>query len=499
MRTKKTIQNIIASLLAQVVTIISGFIIPRLIISTYGSSVNGLLASITQMLGFIVLIEGGICGVVRASLYKPLSLNDSMKISKIIKSSSVFFKNIAYFSLLYTAILIIVFPTIVGEQFGKSFLTTLILITSLSTVSQYFISISYQLLLQADQKLYIASYFNIAQSILTLISVVILVKLDSSFTVLRLFSAIIVIGIAIIKSKFVRQKYKIIKNCQYDKTLLKQKWDGLGHHIAYFVNDSTDIVLLTLFTNVKEVSVYSIYYMIVGSIRTLTTTFSSGIEAAFGNMIAKEENELLKNRFNIFEIVTLGIITIMFTMTSILIMKFIPIYLYNINDANYYRPMFAYLLISAGASYCIRLPYHSLVIAAGHFKETRNGAFAEVIINLILSLLLVTQFGLIGVAIGTFVATTFRTLQYVYYLSSNIIYRDVMTFFKRIAVSLFSCVIIILLARVIPLQSITNYYQWIIYAIIIGGISLITTAIISTIFYLKEIKELILILKQILF
>ena len=63
------------------------------------------------------------------------------------------------------------------------------------------------------------------------------------------------------------------------------------------MHENTDITVLTLFTNVKEVSVYSVYYMVVSSIKKLTVTFSTGLEAAFGNMIAKNEKRALDKNF----------------------------------------------------------------------------------------------------------------------------------------------------------------------------------------------------------
>ena len=41
MRSKKALKNIITSLLQQIVTIICGLIVPRAIIGSFGSNVNG--------------------------------------------------------------------------------------------------------------------------------------------------------------------------------------------------------------------------------------------------------------------------------------------------------------------------------------------------------------------------------------------------------------------------------------------------------------------------
>lgn len=75
---KLIIVNIICSLLLQVVTIVSGFILPKIIISSLGSETNGLVASINQFLNYVVLLEGGVSGVITASLYQPLSTNGKL-------------------------------------------------------------------------------------------------------------------------------------------------------------------------------------------------------------------------------------------------------------------------------------------------------------------------------------------------------------------------------------------------------------------------------------
>ena len=69
MRSKKALINIISSIILQIVTIISGFIIPKLIISTYGSNINGLLTSITQFLSFIIMLEAGFGPVIKSILF----------------------------------------------------------------------------------------------------------------------------------------------------------------------------------------------------------------------------------------------------------------------------------------------------------------------------------------------------------------------------------------------------------------------------------------------
>lgn len=88
---KTTRINMIFSIVLQIVTIISGFIIPRQILLAFGSEVNGLVNSITQFLNYISLIEGGLGSVIMTALYQPLNQKKFEQVSSIIVTSNNFF------------------------------------------------------------------------------------------------------------------------------------------------------------------------------------------------------------------------------------------------------------------------------------------------------------------------------------------------------------------------------------------------------------------------
>lgn len=498
MRSKKAVVNIIVSLLVQLIAIVCGLIVPRLFISTYGSSVNGLVSSINQFLGYIVLLEAGVGGVVRAALYKPLANNDINSISKIIKATEKFFKKVAYIFIIYLLIIAILFPYLVSNGFNVFYTFSLVLIIGVSTFFQYYFGISYQILLQADQRQYITSILQIITMIINTTLIIILIKFGTSIQMIKVGSSLIFVIRPILLKMYVNRKYKIIKNCNADNDAIIQRWDGFGHHIAYLILNSTDIAVLTLFANIKEVSVYSVYFMVISSIQTLTVTFSSSLEAAFGNMIANGEKESLDKNFQVFEFSSFTITTILFTSTALLILPFISLYTKGITDANYYRPLFAYVLIAAEAIYCIRVPYNAVVLAAGHYKQTRNGAFAEAIINIVLSVILVNFLGVVGVAIGTLCAMLFRTFQYALYLSKNIIKRSIWKFIKRTIVYSVDAMIILLIFNIFPSVFINSYGEWFIYAIKVTLVTSIITFIICTLFYFADIKNVFLIVKRII-
>ena len=99
---KITLLNIISSFLLQIVSIISSFIVPRIILLCFGSSINGLVGSITQFLSYIALVEGGITGVIAANLYKPLVNNDNEKLNSILVTARSFYRKIAFVFIIYS-------------------------------------------------------------------------------------------------------------------------------------------------------------------------------------------------------------------------------------------------------------------------------------------------------------------------------------------------------------------------------------------------------------
>ena len=109
-------------------SIINGFIIPRLIITKFGSNVNGLIVSITQFLSYIVLLESGFGPVVKAALYKPIANKDKNQIQNILKASEKFFRMIALIFVIYIIILSIIYPLIINTEFAFLYTMSLILI-----------------------------------------------------------------------------------------------------------------------------------------------------------------------------------------------------------------------------------------------------------------------------------------------------------------------------------------------------------------------------------
>lgn len=497
MRSKKAAKNIIISLFQNLTSIICGFIAPILIINKFGSNVNGLIQSITQFLAYIILLESGVGPVIKSKLYKPIATKNKKEIENILSSSQRFFRNIAKIFVAYIVILCIIYPLIVSKEFDVFYTVSLLIIISFSTIAEYYFGMTYNLFLQANQKTYITSVFQIITTIVNTIFVVLLVKLNANIFIVKGVSSIFLVLKPLLLNCYVKRKYNFnFENV--DKNFdIENKWDGLAQHIAAVIHDNTDIAVLTIFSNIKEVSVYSVYMLVIKGIKQLVSALTGGIDASFGDMIVKGENKHLNESFSTYETFYYTLVTIIYTCTLLLIVPFISIYTSGVTDVSYIRPYFAFLIVFAEYMHSIRLPYSSITLAAGHFKETMKGAWFEALSNLTLSIILVFKFGIIGVAIGTIFAMTVRTCEFCYHSSKYILRRNVINGFKKPIIAILETLIIYLLLKTIRNSfKITNYFIWFKSAIIIFLITCLIVVALNYILYRKDFDSLKKIIKK---
>ncbi len=498
MRSKKAIYNVLTNLLLQLISIVYGFIVPKIIISNFGSNVNGLISSITQFLAYITLLESGFGPVVKSILYKPIASKDKNTIAKILKASEKFFKTISYIFIGYIIILSLIYSTLINNDYEFIYTFSLIIIISISTFAEYYFGMTYRLYLQAEQKAYIISLIQIITYILSILLVIILAKVGCSIHSIKLVSGLIFVLRPIMQNIYVKKKYNINLKGIDNNYKIEQKWDGLAQHIAAVIHSNTDITVLTFFTTLAEVSVYSVYYLVVNGVIRLVQVFSSGLDAGFGDMIVKKENANLNKKFSMYEVIYYTLITIIFTCTIILIVPFISIYTKGITDANYIRYKFGYLIVISEFIWAVRLPYSSLTLAAGHFKQTRIGAWVECLSNLLLSIILVKRYGIIGVTIGTIVAMFIRTIEFVYHSNKYILNRNLLISVKKIILIIIETMLIVFISKYLPYLENINYLNWIINAIMVSVVACIFVIPINYIFYKNEFIELVKTLKSII-
>ncbi len=481
-----------SSLLEEIVSIVCGLITPRLILTTFGSTYNGVVSSASQFLNMINILTLGITASTRVALYKPLADHDSLAVSSLMKSTKRFMRRISLIVVIYAAALCFILPVISNSDLSYWEVASLVAIVSLGTFANYFFSISDRTLLTAAQASYVYTIANVIKTVLNTVCVAILIQANCSIYIVKLGSSIVFFLTPAILSFYVKKRFSLTNKCEPNDAGIKGRKATAFHVISNVIHDNVDVVTLTIFADTKIVSVYTVYYFVVGKVKSLLSVATAGMEAAFGDIWARKEMDSLNRNFRTYEFMLFTLTTIIFSCVGVLILPFVTIYTAGVEDINYVIPSVAISITIAEAAYCFRQPYLTLVYATGSFEETKWGAMIEAGINVVISVVLVNFLGIVGVAIGTFVANVFRTAQYSYYVSKNILHRSIFVVIWRFVWAITTAGVIVGVSLVcihfIPFE--TTWLGWFLEALLIFGMSLIIALVSSLIFYRNDLKNL---------
>ena len=166
-RTQKFTLNTFTSAFAQVVAMATGFIVPRIMVYSYGSEMNGLISSLTQFVSYLTFVEAGLSGAAVYSLYKPLADNNTSAINRIITAARKYYLQAGYLFTTGLFILAIFFSWMKSsETIPVHVIFWLVILLGVNGCSDFFVFARYRVLLTADQRSYVISSVSIVQTII---------------------------------------------------------------------------------------------------------------------------------------------------------------------------------------------------------------------------------------------------------------------------------------------------------------------------------------------
>ena len=97
--------NLLSSLIYQVILISLSFLIPRLYLENFGSEINGVLNTIKQIFAYMVLLEAGVGLATTQALYKKIANSDYPGASSVLSATHKYYIKTG---ILYLAIVVII-------------------------------------------------------------------------------------------------------------------------------------------------------------------------------------------------------------------------------------------------------------------------------------------------------------------------------------------------------------------------------------------------------
>ena len=424
MQKSRVIKNLVVSFGSKLLTIALGFIVPRIVLMNYGSDVNGIINSITQIFSYMSLLEAGIALATRDMLYKPIVEKDRDGISYVASVSKNYFKKFTVGYGLGVLILAIVIPLTWKSSVEKSIIFSLVFFEGMSGVLSFLFTQTQSAILRADGRDYVFSGVTALKSMLAQLGKIVIVSLSIRIDALQVVYCLITILQIVIYKIYFKKHYGWInfKSAPKDAKL-KNRNAYVTAEIAWVVFSSTDMVVLSTFVSTMISSVYSIYNLVFGSLTTILNTVYNSVVYLLGQAY-HESLEKYTKLHDMFLSAFVGIPTIVMSICYILIIPFIKLYTAGVSDINYiyeYVPLlFCIIQLLSFSSYVTR----NLANIGGYAKQAGIVSVIEAATNLILSVILVQWLGIYGVLVATVVALPLKAVYCAYVSDRKILKRS---------------------------------------------------------------------------
>lgn len=437
-RVHRSIMNIKVGMLFYVLSLFLAFFSRKIFLDCLGAEFIGLTGMLMNIMSFLSVAELGIGTSIVYFLYKPLQENNHEKINEVMSMLAFLYRCIGaiiggagmivslffpwWFDHLTTGLLLVYFAF-------YSFLG--------SSVAGYIFNYK-QLLVGANQKQYLVnSYFQtigIVQSITQILLAYFYRNLWLWVVVGLIFT---IIGIIIFNYR-IQQLYPWLnidmrkgrENLKKYPEVLKKTRQIFVQKIKDFILYRSDEIMVGMFVSVVKVAFYGNYTMIINKLNFLVNILSEGIGAGIGNLLA-EGNE--QNIMKVFWELTAARFLILGVIILSLILFFQPFIGCWLGEQYQLSNVIVYLLI-----FNLFIRYQTAAVyiyagSAGLFSDVW-AAWAELIVNLSVTLLLAPTYGIAGILLGKIISFGFiSSFWKPYYLFSQTFHRSVWEYWRGMA------------------------------------------------------------------
>lgn len=493
---KSLSKNIIASVITRIIALISGLIVQQRILLVYGSDLNGLTSSITQIMSYLVIFEAGLGAASIQALYKPLSENNWKDTSGILVATGKAYRKIATIFFIVLSIVSMIYPILVANEIKYSIAAALTFITGGSYIVAYIFGAKYKVLLDANRKIYVVQTMEGASVLLSCILRVIAMNNGAGIVLVQMVHLCCV---ALKNGGFilyVKKNYSVDYSVKPIMNAINKRWNVLVHNLSGLVVNHTDILILTIFSSLKYVSIYSVYNMIYGQISNMIqTVFIQAPQASFGKLFFENKNRFIL-AYKVYEICYTGLLFLLTSVAIIMTTSFISLYTRSVIDVTYsdkYLPLLFGIILLMNA---LRVPAIMVINISGSFKETQRGAIFEAIINIAVSLTLffATPLKLYGLLIGTFCSYLYRTFDVIWFVYRKVLKISIVSYIKNFIVNILITVLFILMLYFLYPLSAKSYFTWALTALaicIVLGIAYLGINFLINFKYMKQARILL--------
>ena len=496
-RVHKSVLNAEVNLIFYFLTLVLAFFSRKIFLDCLGAEFIGLTGTLGNILGYLNLAELGITSCIGYFLFKPLQSNNRQEIQDILSLLGYLYNWIGCIILAGGALISLFFPLIFSKaELGLGIIYFAYYSFLGSSLIGYFINYR-QILLTADQKNYlVAIYFQSANILKIILQIFLAYTYRNLYVWVGVEFLFGIIGCIILNWKINKEYPWLHVDKSRGKSLLKQYPEIITktkqvfiHKIKDFALIKSDELFIFFFVSLKMVAYYGNYMIVISKLISLFSAVTGSIGASVGNLVAEGDKEKMIKVF--WEITTMH-----HTISAILcfsLYAFLEPFISHWLGSEYIMDnrililliIFVYITNS-------RKSVDNFNYAHGLYADVWS-AWAELIINVSITIIAGLKWGIIGILLGKIVSLLAIVLLWKpYYLFTSGFKEPVSIYWKGVirnyGISFASFALAIYAIKYIPIDPYQSLGEWALYATI-GMTIFLTIDISATLLFAKGAKD----------
>ena len=472
-------KNVVTTILFQLLNISYGLILPRIIILSYGSEMNGLVSATLYLIGYMKIVETGLSAASIRQFFAPLVNKDSSKISDLFQSVNYYYKKIAKYFLGLSLVFAAVYSYIVSSNVSNIYVFILVIILSLSSYFDFAFAIKYYVYFLANNTVYKYQIAQISSQISKILIVLTCAyfKLDI-LILLFCLSLTVFVKVYFLSKSFKREKVELEDKFQLVK--IDQRNSVLSHQMLGLIIYNGPVILISIFIGARFASIFAVYSLIFGAFYGFfSLIYSQTLLPQLGQAITKANKDEVKNLHEKFNKISIIINLVIIITTVIMFKSFIELYTAGA-DIPYYDYSTAILFSVYTFLNSLKIPYQTLVNANGDFKNTIIHSVVEVVIFLLTLLLLIKTNSIKIFVLALLLSSLYKLISLKIFSNLYIVKEAKRQHYFQL-ISILILLIVCVYINTLFKLNIDNVVEWIITSIIMVIISSIICAIFNII------------------
>lgn len=487
----------------KIITVFANLAIQIIFVRTLGAEYAGISSLFTSILTVLSFAELGIGTAITYNLYKPIANHDTDLICSYMRFYSKAYNIVALVVFTAGVLCCPLLPYLIKDVPDITENITIIYLLFVVDTAVSYLLIYKATFLNACQENYISAVVHTATIIAktAAISVFLLVWRNYYayliFTIAATFSQNIIISyIADKKYPFLKNKHKFKLPKEEVKRVYKDVYAMSLYKVSGTVLNGTDNIVISGGLGTVYVGLLSNYNLLVRQVYDTVVQFFSAATSSIGNLSTEENPEYEHKIFETLNFISFWIF--MFCSVSVFVvanpfiaLAFGPEYVFSL--------AIVFTLVADLYVKGMMNPVSSFRTSHGLFVQGKYRPLIMAILNLVISIVLLKTIGLIGVFLGTIISRVLTQVWFDPYIVYKYVFKkSAVVYFVKflgwLAISVFIGAVTLLVAQMIPVQSLVlTIIIRMILCLVIPNV-----LVIAIFFKTEEFKKTIEILKHLL-